>query len=188
MSSETKANSSARPHPVRHRSFGIKRTNQTAQRADANGFLSVFYPLSSHPGPSLGRFWDETDSARTGGPCARVLPWPARWWHRAVLFLSAPSLPPAASHSTLPHSSPRRPPPPPCNTDARSPSPFPPSPPSYPTTTTWFAHPPAGFGADPVGLELGRLWEAGPRHGLTGHLAGRPWQGRKAICRQWLIL
>ena len=53
---------------------------------------------------------------------------------------------------------------------------------------TWFAHPPAGFEADPVGLELTRLWEAGPCHGLDGHLAGRPWQGRKAACRQWLLL
>ena len=53
----------------------------------------------------MRRFWGETDTTRTRGSSARVLPWPARRWHRTGLFLSAPSLLPAAPHSTFLHSS-----------------------------------------------------------------------------------
>ena len=119
----------------------------------------------SSPGPPVG----------ATGRAFFYPPLPPSGWtplHSSLLF---PSVPPP-----LPLQ--------PCSSDARSPIPFPSAPPSYPTTATWFAHPPTGFGADPVGLELGRLWEVGPRHGLAGHLAGRPWQGRKATCRQWLLL
>ena len=59
-------------------------------------FCARFRPIR---GPSLSRFWGETDTTQTHRPSARVLPWPARQWHRTSLFLSAP-------HSTLLHSSP----------------------------------------------------------------------------------
>ena len=54
----SKANSTARPYPVRPRPFGVKGTNETAQRAGANGLLSIFCPLFTHLrskfGSSLG--------------------------------------------------------------------------------------------------------------------------------------
>ena len=49
----TEANSTARPYPVRPRPFGVKGTNETAQRAGANGQMSGFRPLSTHPRSKL---------------------------------------------------------------------------------------------------------------------------------------
>lgn len=49
LSAHCQANFTARLHLVRARPFEVKRTNGAAQRAGANEFLSVFFPLSTHP-------------------------------------------------------------------------------------------------------------------------------------------
>ena len=60
------ANSTARPHPVRPRPFGVKGTNEAAQRATARTHLVRFVSGPTHferkLAPGLGRGGHQTDA------------------------------------------------------------------------------------------------------------------------------